>query len=93
VTAATAVSGVVVSSTVDPPVGTPVTATVSCPTGKLLLGGGGHVSATGTGNSYNAQVHDSYPLSNNAWRVVAVVTAPLGAGSAMELRPYAICGS
>ena len=81
------------STVTDPAVGTTLVATVSCPTGKLLLGGGAEVTATATGSSNHTQIQSSYPLANNAWRVMALVNAPLGPGSAMEIRPYAICGS
>jgi hypothetical protein len=81
------------STVADPAVGTNLIATVSCPTGKLLIGGGGQATASGAGNNFHTQVQSSYPLANNAWRVTAMVTAPLGPGSAMELRPCAICGS
>jgi hypothetical protein len=93
VTSATVVSGAPMSSAPDPPVGTALTATVYCPTGKFLLGGGAQVSASSPGDSSHTLVHSSYPLTNNGWRVISLVTAPLGAGSAMELTPYAICGA
>jgi hypothetical protein len=94
VTAATMISGAPLSSAADPSVGTTLVSTVSCPAGKLLLGGGGQATSTGTGTTgLSTQIQSSYPLANNAWRVVAVVSGPLSPGSALELRGYAICGA
>jgi hypothetical protein len=93
VSSTSVVTAAPVLSAINPPVGSVVSATVGCPSGKFLLGGGGRVSATGAGNNYNAVVHSSYPAASNAWTVDAVVTAPLGPGSAMELVPYALCGA
>ncbi|HEX4220596.1 MAG TPA: hypothetical protein VHZ02_19645 [Acidimicrobiales bacterium] len=44
ITSASVVQGTVVSSIVDPTPGTVTTATAACPTGRVLLGGGGQVA-------------------------------------------------
>jgi hypothetical protein len=72
--------------------GSILTATTSCPAGKVLLGGGGRVYVTGSPNSASVELRSSYPLNVAAWRTVAVVARPLGPGQTMTLQPYVICG-
>lgn len=76
----------------DPPVGTVLVGTTSCFPGEVLLTGGGQATAPGAADR-NVEVRSSFPLNAHAWRTVAMVTAPLGAGHAMTLRPYVVCGT
>ncbi len=85
------VSGTTVLSAADPPVGTTVTATVSCPQGQILLGGGAQVSVQGA-PSKNVALRSSFPSAGNGWRAVAYVSGPLGVGEQMAVHPYVLCG-
>jgi hypothetical protein len=91
VVASTTMSGTPVLSAVDPPVGTSITATTSCPQGEFALGGGAQVSAPSLA-SQNVVLRSSYPTSTNGWRAVGSVIAPLGTGEQMTVRPYVLCG-
>jgi hypothetical protein len=92
-----------VASAADPPVGTVVTATATCPAGRVLLGGGSQVtdgpgasSTTATTTSTSGTgvaVSSSYPTAAHAWKAVGVVTGPLTAGTAMSVQAYVICGT
>lgn len=75
----------------DPPVGTVVEARTSCPAGEVLLSGGAEVSAPGAADR-DVVLRSSYPVNATTWQSVGMVTAPLGAGNAMTLRPFVMCG-
>jgi hypothetical protein len=68
---------------------TRVTANVSCPAGKVLLGGGGRVTTNDTARKVSIQ--ESYPSSTTTWTVVGVVQTTLAFGRTMTVTPYAIC--
>jgi hypothetical protein len=85
-----AVSAQPASSALDPPIGTTLTATDSCPAGDVLLAGGAQVSALGGANK--VALRPSVPLGSNTWQTVAVVLQPLGMGQKATLRPYVLCG-
>ena len=91
IVASTVVSGATVLSAANPPVGTIVVATASCPAGVISLGGGAQVSATGFG-SKNVTLRSSFPAGANGWRAVASVIGPLGAGEQLVVHPYVLCG-
>lgn len=91
VVASTTTSGTSVLSSVDPPVGSAVTATATCPQGEFALGGGAQVTAPGV-SSKSVVLRSSYPTSKNGWRAVGSVIAPLGTGEQMTVRPYVLCG-
>ena len=91
IVASTVVSGTTALSAVDPPVGTTVAATASCPSGVISLGGGAQVTATGFG-SKNVTLRSSFPAGSNGWRVVASVIGPLGTGEQLAVHPYVLCG-
>jgi len=76
----------------DPAVGTVLAAQFSCPVGSVLLSGGAQVTAPGLA-ARNVVLQSSFPISNTSWEVVGMVIKPLGAGNAMTLRPFAVCGS
>ena len=89
--ASTPVPGTAVSSVVDPPVGSAVTATATCPQGEFALGGGAQVSAPGT-SAKDVALRSSFPTNANGWRATGSVLAPLGVGEQMTVRPYVLCG-
>jgi hypothetical protein len=69
---------------------TTVTASASCPAGKVLLGGGGLVTTT---TSAKERVHlaASYPTSTT-WTATGVVgVGALGAGQTMTVTAYVLC--
>jgi hypothetical protein len=68
-----------------------VTATVNCPTGKLLLGGGGTVTTNNGANLQRVAVQASAPLDADTWRVLGVVAATLTGGQTMTVQAIAIC--
>jgi len=76
----------------DPPVGTVLVANTSCPSGDVLLSGGGQASAPGDVADRRVEIRQSIPLSSTAWQVVAQVTGNLGPGTSMSLKPYVLCG-
>ncbi len=87
------ISATAVVSAPDPPVGTVLVATTSCPPKTVLLDGGAQVYANGVVADRNVELRSSFPLTTSSWRTVAMVTAPLGAGHSMTLQPYVVCGT
>ena len=68
-----------------------MTATVSCPATKVLLGGGAEITTT-VANKERAVLVASYPSAAATWTAIGVVsTAALGAAQTMTVRAYAIC--
>ena len=67
------------------------TATATCPSGKVLLGGGGLVTTTAT-QKERAVLVSSYPSASDTWTASGVVAvAALGAGNTMTVTAYALC--
>jgi hypothetical protein len=62
---------------------------VPCPSGMVVLGGGGNVSTAG--GAVGALV-SSYPSAANAWTAAAVTTTGK-AGGEIGVTVYAICGA
>jgi len=91
VTGASVVTAPVMTSATGSPIGTSLVAKVSCPVGTVILGGGAQVSATGPGQT--VALRSSFPLNATTWQVVGVVIAKLPDGVAMEMAPYALCGT
>jgi Collagen triple helix repeat (20 copies) len=89
--ASTPVSGSAVLSGIDPPVGTEITASATCPSGQVLLGGGGQVSGSAQVQK-NVVLRASYPTGDSAWRTVAVVIGAVGLTDQATLHPYVLCG-
>ena len=88
------------TTTADPPAGTTLAATTSCPAGKVLLGGGARVFVSGGLNgttvdatSTKVELRSSYPTKKHTWRAVGEVVEPLAPGETMTLQPYVLCGS
>ncbi len=86
------VAGQVLTSAPNPAIGTVLVARTSCPAGSILLTGSAQVTATGTIADRNVELRESLPLAPNIWQTVALVTGPLGAGMAMSMKPYVVCG-
>jgi hypothetical protein len=85
------VTGVPVTSAANAARNTTVTATATCPAGKVLLGGGGLATTT---VSAKERVHlmGSHPSSTTTWTVIGVVgIGALGAGQTMTVTAYALC--
>lgn len=80
------------STSPDPKVGAVLVSQLSCPAGSILLSGGAQVTAPGSADR-NVVLRSSFPLNNTTWQVVAMVIKPLGAGNAMTMQPFALCGS
>jgi hypothetical protein len=64
------------------------TASVACPAGQTLLGGGGAVTTTDTLD--NVQLTSSYPSALDTWTVTG--SANIGPGKTWTIKAYAICG-
>ena len=68
-----------------------MTATASCPAGKILLGGGAEVTTTAAAKE-RAHLVSSFPSAAASWTATGVVgIAALGAGQTMTVRAYAVC--
>ncbi len=91
VASASIVGGTTVTSAPNPPVGTVLVAQTACPVGKILMSGSAQVAAPGVADR-NVVLRSSFPLNSNLWQTVAMVTAPLGAGLSMSMKPYVLCG-
>ncbi len=87
------VGGATLATGPNPATGTVLVAKTSCPAGNLLLTGSAQVTAPGVIADRNVQLRTSIPLAANVWETVAIVTAPLGPGVAMSMKPYVVCGT
>jgi hypothetical protein len=76
----------------QPPVGTELVAKTACPAGQVLMGGGAQLSTSNPAGAGDVALHTSFPSDAKTWEVVAVVTATLGAGQTMSVKPYVLCG-
>jgi hypothetical protein len=81
VTSSSVVEGTPVSSTADPATGSVTTATASCPTGRVLLGGGGQVAdgALSGPNSKAAPTSTSTSSTANGTGVALLSSFPTSA--------------
>jgi hypothetical protein len=80
-----------VTSPPNAPRNTVITATATCPAGKVLLGGGANVTTTAP-QKERAHLVGSYPSSAGTWTGVGVVgISNLGAGRTMTVGAYALC--
>ena len=91
VSAASIATSPALASATGAPKGTQLMATASCPAGTILLSGGAQVSAGGA--SQAVALRSSYPVNATTWQVVGVVITKLPTGVAMEIAPYAVCGT
>jgi hypothetical protein len=93
VASSSVVQGTALHTSPNPPVGAVLVAKTSCPSGKVLLGGGAQVSAPGVQADRNVELRSSFPSSATEWQTVAIVNGPLGASSSMSMKPYVLCGT
>ena len=85
------VTGTPVTSAANAARNTLVTATATCPAGKVLLGGGAVITTT-VAQKERALLVSSYPSSTTVWTAIGVVgIAALGAGNTMTVTAYALC--
>ena len=78
------------TSAVAAPVNTLTTASVSCPAGTILLGGGAQVTTTAAQKS-RAVLVASYPSGATTWTATSVAAVALGAGNTMTVTAYIVC--
>jgi len=84
------VTGTPVTSSVPVSTGTLVTATVTCPAGKVALGGGGRITVSGGLAEASVALRSSYPSATDTWTAVAVVTVGSLLGTT-TVTPYVLC--
>jgi hypothetical protein len=88
----TRVSGSTASSARGAKIGTQVTNSVSCPSGRTLLGGGATVKTSDGKNTDRAQLSDSYASDDSTWTAVGVVSdANLFGNESLTVTAVAIC--
>ena len=84
-------TGTPVTSSTGAGAGTLVTATATCASGKLVLGGGARVTvSSGLAEAFVA-LRSSYPSATNTWTAIAVVTANLPLLTSATVTAYALC--
>jgi hypothetical protein len=81
--------GTIVDSDPGADKGTVEDATVSCPAGKVLLGGGGAVS--NDDHPEKSAMTKSFPDSTTQWHAQGVVLADLATGKKLSVQAWAIC--
>jgi Collagen triple helix repeat (20 copies) len=85
------VTGSPVTSAPNAPRNTILTATATCASGKVALGGGGRVTTTAA-QKERALLVASYPTAADTWTVSGVVgISALGGGQTMTVTAYALC--
>jgi hypothetical protein len=68
-----------------------VTATATCPAGKVVLGGGATITTTAAQKD-RAVLVTSYPSATNIWTAIGVVAdANLGPNQTMTVTAYVLC--
>jgi hypothetical protein len=85
------ISGALVETGPNPPVGTMLSANTQCPVQSVLLSGGATVY-TSEGIGPNVELRSSSPVSSSIWRTVGEVTGLVGSGHVMTLKPFVLCG-
>lgn len=85
------VVGTPVVSADGPARNTLVTATATCPLGKVAIGGGGLITTT-VSQKERAQLQSSYPSATDTWTVIGVVAInALSTGNTMTVTAYVLC--
>jgi hypothetical protein len=70
--------------------GTTVTATATCASGKVALGGGGRATTT-AGPLTIMSIQSSYPSATDTWTVIGQVGVTLILGNTMTVTAYVLC--
>jgi len=86
---ATRVVGATVSSAAGAAQGIQVTATATCASGKVLLGGGAQVTTNDA--TRKVVLVSSYPSSATTWTAIGMVIAGLSSGRYLYVTAYALC--
>jgi hypothetical protein len=85
------VTGTPVTSGAGVLAGTLVTATATCASGKVVLGGGAQVTVSSGSANALVSLRSSYPSATDTWTGVAVVTLNLPLGTTTTVTAYALC--
>jgi hypothetical protein len=81
-----------VTSAANAAANTALTATATCPAGKVVLGGGAFVSNNvSPAAPLRTVLTGSRPTSTTVWQATAVVTTALTGGAIATLTAYAVC--
>ena len=80
-----------VTSAAAAPANTIVSATVTCPSGTKILGGGGTYTVSNANQYSRVAIVQSYPSAANAWTFAVRVNTALGAGVTLTVSTYAVC--
>jgi hypothetical protein len=75
----------------NPNAGTTFSDTATCTGGKVVLGGGGQITATA--QRERTAMLESYASSSTVWTVVGVVTVTMTGSNTARATAYAICGN
>jgi hypothetical protein len=71
-----------------------VSATATCPAGKILLGGGGQITTGGAATiTDEAVIIASYPSAANVWTVTAKATVAWAPGHHLIVTAYVVCST
>ncbi|HEY8501949.1 MAG TPA: hypothetical protein VIL21_04640 [Solirubrobacterales bacterium] len=87
------VTGTTVQSANAPALGAQVTATVDCPAGKTLLGGGARVTPAGGASKQSVTLAESYPSDSDTWTAVGTVIGTMSGGNKLSVEPYVVCSA
>jgi hypothetical protein len=85
------VTGTPVTSATAVAAGTLVTATATCASGKVALGGGARITVSSGVAEAFVSLRSSYPSAANTWTAVAVVTVGLPLLTSTTVTPYVLC--
>ncbi|HEY7279839.1 MAG TPA: hypothetical protein VH594_28000 [Trebonia sp.] len=71
---------------------TTATATASCPSGTVLVGGGADVANSNAAEPADVQLIRSRP-AGSSWEAIGVIDVGLGASNHMTVTAYALCAT
>jgi hypothetical protein len=86
------VQGATTTTGTNPSNGTALTATATCPAGKVVLGGGASLTPTSGANATRVTLRSTIPTATG-WQATAVVTANFTGGGTASLTAFAICAT
>jgi hypothetical protein len=85
------VTGTPVTSAAGVGVGTLVTATATCASGKVALGGGARITVSNALAEGSVSLRSSYPSATDTWTAIAVVTVALPVLTTTTVTAYVLC--